>query len=464
MATISKSTSLDALRDTVRAALQAKYPSNVGGKYVDGPYIRDLFMTQVVFEYNGSLWSSYYTNTKGAVTIAEPTKVEVAYKPLKESIQGVVLGKERTDVVMLEAGAYNRSTGELNITVIKPGFNTSKSRFYPKATLARDHKVFDNAKMFANHQTQEESKKRPEGSIHDWVASMGPTFVDAATGNVKAKAKIIDPPMKAKFELLDEHGLLPQMGVSIRAFGGQQEAIVEGVKTNFVESFKGCKSVDFVTFPGAGGGVEGFAEALEGFSTFDDYVAFQEAADDEDIDTISLDMLSSKRPDLVAQITEAAEERYQTMKTAEELQKELEEANKKIAEQDAQLKESAAKVNKATAASALTAKLTEAKLPEHAAKRVTKQFEGAESTDGMDEAIKDMKELLTESGYKEPAVTVTGKSKVKGMGEASSASSKDADLTEAATTEAKTTYVNAIMKTGRTKEQAEEMYESATNR
>ena len=45
--------------------------------------------------------------------------------------------------------------GEADIVVIKPGFNTSKTRYYPADMLKRDYHVFEGVKMYADHQTEE---------------------------------------------------------------------------------------------------------------------------------------------------------------------------------------------------------------------------------------------------------------------------------------------------------------------
>ena len=50
--------------------------------------------------------------------------------------------------------------------------------------------------------------------------------------------------------------MLNQMGVSIRAIGESTDGDVNGQRAKIVENFVAVRSVDFVTFAGAGGQVD----------------------------------------------------------------------------------------------------------------------------------------------------------------------------------------------------------------
>ncbi len=155
----------------------------------------------------------------------------------------------------LAEARYDRSRGELTLTVIRPGFNKSKRRFYPPETLRRDYRVFEGVKMFMDHATTEEERRRPEGSIRDWAASIKRLWVDG-DGTVRATAAVIDDAFRGKLENLARHDKLGEMGVSIRAAGEARETEVEGHATQYVERLLAAHSVDFVTRAGAGGGVD----------------------------------------------------------------------------------------------------------------------------------------------------------------------------------------------------------------
>ncbi len=158
---------------------------------------------------------------------------------------------EIREFLQLEEAAFSK--GIAIVTVIKPGFNESKSRYYPAEVLRRDHQVFVG-KMFENHPTRREASERPEGSLRRWVANLRKVWIEA-DGRVRGEAVIIEDYFRKKLERLATHGLLSEMGVSIRAAGEAETGEIGGHKTTIVSRFLRGRA-DFVTYPGAGGVVE----------------------------------------------------------------------------------------------------------------------------------------------------------------------------------------------------------------
>ena len=181
----------------------------------------------------------------------------------------------------LSEAAYDASSGKLTLTVIKPGWSKN-SRYYSESLLKKHAKIFEGAKMFTDHATDKEAQARPEGSVKDWVASVGKVWPDSS-GKLLAEATVIDPAFKTKLDTLNKAGLLNQMGVSIRVLGEAVDGERDGRKGKIIESFLHCRSVDFVTFAGAGGQVE----------------ALESAGDQDDVDLIDEAQLRTRRPDLV---------------------------------------------------------------------------------------------------------------------------------------------------------------------
>jgi len=154
------------------------------------------------------------------------------------------------------AATYNASKGQLTVTVIQPGFNKSGARFYPAEVLKRDAKIFEGAKMFTDHATDRQDAERPEGSVNNWVASLTKVWAEA-DGVLRGTVSVIDPTFKAKLDLLAKQNLLSTMGVSIRATGeATTVSEASGKKYARVDRLVQARSVDFVTFAGAGGKVE----------------------------------------------------------------------------------------------------------------------------------------------------------------------------------------------------------------
>lgn len=161
--------------------------------------------------------------------------------------------------------SYDSTKGVLTVRVIESGFNRSRERYYPADTLRRDYRVFEGVKMFADHQTDAEASQRPEGSVHGWVATLNKVWT-ANEGNktvILGEAVVIDPAFKAKLEALSRAGQLSKMGVSIRAVGEASTQEIEGYRTKVIESFLAARSVDFVTYAGAGGRVEAIESSTD---------------------------------------------------------------------------------------------------------------------------------------------------------------------------------------------------------
>jgi hypothetical protein len=167
------------------------------------------------------------------------------------------------NVEQLDEGAttYSPQTGNLTITVIKPGWSKN-NRYYSPALLKGATHIFEGAKMFVDHQTDKDAAARPEGSVKDWVGTITGVYA-APDGAIKASANIHNEAFKTNLSNLKKAGNLSQMGVSIRAFGEAKDGEAEGRKGKIIESLVGCKSVDFVTFAGAGGQVESMSEAFD---------------------------------------------------------------------------------------------------------------------------------------------------------------------------------------------------------
>jgi hypothetical protein len=272
------------------------------------------------------------------------------------------------------------SDGVYKIRIIQPGFNKSGTRYYPADMLKSDFHVFEGAKMFSNHQTSRQEKERPEGDLTDWVGMLKNVKPDAS-GALFGEAVAIDPRFKEKLDTLKKHGLLGEMGVSIRAAGIGSKRTVDGKQTNYIESLTKARSVDFVTYAGAGGRVE----AMESEQDFGEY-----------------------------QISSPKKENTMTEAEIAKLQADLAAANAKVTASETEATSLKAKIAEAetTTAKSVTAielekQLKESKLPEASQDRLRGQFKDAVKVDGIKEAIASEKEYVTK---------LTGK-KVVNLGE-----------------------------------------------
>jgi hypothetical protein len=443
-----KSGSFDSIRYRIQSALDDA--RNAGADLdLDGDddsgyngsscWVMDVFPSTVVYSMDGDLFQCDYSDDGEKVRLGTPVEVEQSYTVVSSDGQESVQESSRevpralaVEAEELKEASYDASKGVLTVTVIKPGFSKNSTtingkslpRYYPAATLKKHHKIFSGSKMFADHQTEAEAKVRPEGSVRDWVANLGETWVES-DGSVMAPATVIDPQFKAKLDLLHSKGLLKEMKTSVRIAAGIAEGQAEGKDACIVESIFSNRSVDFVTFAGAGGQVE----AMESAAT-------------EDVDVISLQELSERRPDLVELIESRFRKESVTMKSIEQqLQesnenlktatKEIETLKTKLAEatkdDDAPVSpkkfkaleaENAKLVSeneelktgqqKRDAALKLAEMLKESKLPEAAQKRLQERFKDATSDEDMKEAITEERDYIKSIG---------GKAEVKNLGE-----------------------------------------------
>lgn len=432
------SKSFESLRDRIYEALQnvVRIEMQQYDAYV---WIRNLFSDVVVYSVGGLLYQRTYAMSPKDVNFGTSRKVEMAYQTVEasESIGDPKPTRDCLVAVTHLEEAYNAATGEITLTVIKPGFNTSKSRYYPATVLKRDSKIFEGAKMFANHQTDAEQRARPEGDVRDWVGSLKKVWAEA-DGTVKGKAVIIDEAMKAKLTNLKEANSLQEMGISIRAMGTKSRKKIDKVETDYIESIDRSKSVDFVTFAGAGGQVEMMESAV--------------VTDENDLDLVTEAQLRERRPDLVSIIESNKEQ--ETMKTQEELLKEAqalaasEKARADKAEGD--LREAKAREAKTAAASKLSELLEISKLPDVAKTKLRKQFAEAETTDGMQEAI------AAEADYLKAVTPTNGGAGIRRMGathnvtEAAAGSEDEARTPE----ETKTKLKESFMRQGLSEKEA----------
>lgn len=222
-------------------------------------YVQQVHDGHVIYSMGGKSFAHKYTkDSDGDPHLkGKPEQVEHSYSTVaaaKESFSESCAFEPGTDGKFSLMCESFGDKGELTLTVIKPGWSKN-NRYWPADLLKSKASVMEGAKMFIDHATDQQESSRPEGSIKDWVANITKVWPES-DGTIKASAKVIDPQFKAKLATLGEAGMLNTMGVSVRLAGTTKQGEAEGKKGAIVESILGAKSVDFVTFAGAGGAVE----------------------------------------------------------------------------------------------------------------------------------------------------------------------------------------------------------------
>lgn len=143
------------------------------------------------------------------------------------------------------------SKGRFKTLLIQAGWGSSG--YYSEALLRRDGpKTWPvGTRMHLDHQTEQESLERPEGSVTDWASEIVTTPVwDPTLKGLVAEVQVF-PQWR---ELLNEE-FAPKVGLSIRAFGKAEYGEAEGREGAIITSLDEGISVDWVTRAGAGGRV-----------------------------------------------------------------------------------------------------------------------------------------------------------------------------------------------------------------
>ncbi len=289
---------------------------------------------------------------------------------------------ESCEIDIAEVTKDGISNGIVPVRIIKPGFNSSKARYYSEQAVNDAAVIFEGAKMYADHPTEKEERERPERSIRDWVATLHETKVSEA-GNAVGVAHINAGWLKEKIKTLFEQGDLQHLGTSINAVGRGIKQSIEGIKTTLVERLvkSSLQSVDFVTEAGAGG------EA-----------GLRESAKDNliDVELVDIATFRDARPDLIEAIESGIRKQInmevKAKMDAEARIKELENENETLTTENSGLKEAAQAAEKAKVKEAAQVAIKEAvdkaELPQKAKDRLVEAHKGDESAEGIEEAIK----------------------------------------------------------------------------
>jgi len=360
---------------------------------------------------------------------------------------------------------FIKPDGTARVRIIAPGWGSSG--YYSESMLKSNKFVYTEATHdYIDHPTKTEERERPERSLKDLAAVI--------TGNVKYESEGVPVPgvyadihvFKEYRDFLNEKA--PYIGMSHRAIGKGVQGTAEGKQGKIIESLHKCLSVDFVTKPGAGGGIMPMYEAYRKNGSHADYETLAEQeppADNEQIEenneeimanepketVLTVESLRETRPDLFTKVKEAVLQEIQaseaTKATEADHAKLLKESQDMKVELDrlreAQVIQEAGKIVAKALEKSTLPEITKTRLLESVPKR-------AQLKDGkLDEAAFGpivTEAIKTETDY---VAKLTESGKVKGMGGSSTGGSET--LTEAALKERTEMYIDL----GMTKEAAE---------
>nr|WP_321349789.1 hypothetical protein [uncultured Methanoregula sp.] len=371
---------------------------------------------------------------------------------------------------------FIKSDGTARVRIIAPGWGSSG--YYPESMLKRDaSEVYvPTTHQYIDHPTKTEEKERPERSLKDLAAVI--------TGNVKYEADAPIPGVYADIkvfkqfrEFLNEKA--PYIGVSHRAIGKGVSGEAEGRQGKIIESLHKCLSVDFVTKPGAGGGIMPMYEAYrknsesltENASPAENEPRIEQETHNETIEDImvnekettvlTVESLRETRPDLYTKVKESVLQEIQ----ASEAHKLQESEQKKILKENQDMKvelerlreaqvfqEAGRIVGKALEKSTLP-QITKDRLKESLPKLATIK-EGKLDETAFNEALTTA--IKTETDY---VAKLTESGKPKGMGGPAGASTGSGD----SKTRLKESFKQSYIRQGKSAKEAETLAEIAAS-
>ncbi|MCK9591870.1 MAG: ChaB family protein [Methanoregula sp.] len=346
-----------------------------------------------------------------------------------------------------------QNNGTARIRIIKPGWGSSG--YYPESMLERDAaKVYTpGLHMYLDHPTTAEEKARPERSVKD-LAGIIEGNVAYEKNNPGGPGVYADAHIFAPYR-----GLIKEMsqhiGLSHRAEGNSKPGQAEGRSGRIIESLEKAFSVDFVTKPGAGGGLVKMYESwrpTEGQQNTQSETNTNGKTKTEESMTLTLTELKETRPDLIEAIKAEIQE-SETEKGKAKLLEESERKNKEQADIIARLTEAQAIT---TATAIVTEAVKAAKVPDLAKPRIVESIlgkvtlkEGKLDEDAFKATITEA--LKTETDFYAKLME-TGK--IRGFGSSQPA---DADARKAL----KESYKEDFIRAGKSAAEAEKMAEIA---
>jgi cation transport regulator ChaB len=267
-------------------------------------------------------------------------------------------------------------SGMARIRIIKPGWGSSG--YYNENVLKRDAaKVYvPGLHMYLNHPSTSEEKTRPERDVRDLAGVIAGSVKYEDNGPVLNPADPTDHGQGVYADALifkDKRAFLgeiaPYIGISHRVMGKSVTGEADGRKGPIIESLEKGVSVDYVTMPGAGGGISQLYESWRDTGHVE-HAPTGEHEQHQEIKEMDITIEEvRKNAGLMKELRETilAEQEAEgeaVVSKEEELMAQIEEYKKKIAELQAELDRMTEKESVSEAMRIATSELAKTALPE----------------------------------------------------------------------------------------------------
>ncbi|UUV34385.1 hypothetical protein NQK81_13320 [Amycolatopsis roodepoortensis] len=247
------------LQELVRAAVRARLAAASTDGYV-WVWIVDMSATDVVYCVEGSdpgegLYQCGYTVDGGAVALAEPVAVVRTYvpAPAAELVDAAAESRDLVPGRILEAKGTDESGNRIfRIRVINTGDSKNGTR-YPQAVLEAAAPLYDGAKVYDHHRTDEELRTSTTAGLIGYLRAPEAVAegIDAdlyLLQSATAAAEAIDASLALQTE-----GLAPLVGFSHDVVGYFKSVTEGATRLREATSIEKVNSADLVADPAAGG-------------------------------------------------------------------------------------------------------------------------------------------------------------------------------------------------------------------
>lgn len=315
-AEIPNEMSFGELGDEIREALAAKFltPEGACPTY----YVRELYPDRVIVSADGGeLYQIPFTIVAGAVTLGEPTPVEVQYVPEQESGSQEAPAAQataRTRILVVDHDtrllqALDAEGREWEVLIIQPGMGANR-QYFPAEVLQASVAIFEGAPVFClddsqHSRTGDKSAKQIVGWLTQpaWrEARAAQAGVQPGRAGIYGRFTLLDSANWLRTNLLDSHakGKPDLYGLSVdaprcMAINKTIQQAEGAVAVQWFTKILPPASVDVVWKPGTPGG---FQRALNA-------ECVQPTTEEDPMKERLLQLLQAKRPDLYTKINQA---------------------------------------------------------------------------------------------------------------------------------------------------------------
>lgn len=240
------------MKEVVQTAVVEKLGPRGDNKWI---WVRDLDDEMVIYELSGSGWGGQAGSYKATltwdgnkVTIGEGKKVTA------KTVYQTVESTDRIDGRLIEAKGTDEATGGriFGVRIIAYGESKNRRR-YPEAVMRKAVPLYEGAKAFDHHRTDEELRTST-------IAGLIGTYrnVKATPEGIEADLVLL-PSAKHTAEALDASlkavadGLPPLVGLSHDVYGRYKAVTDGGKRLDEATEIVSVNSADVVADPAAGG-------------------------------------------------------------------------------------------------------------------------------------------------------------------------------------------------------------------